>query len=84
MSLHNGFTVTCLSENEDGSANIEIEIDANFRGRVIEEGIIFLLVKAVLEGTTEDILRWAELGKQQERTDSLVKKFNEIYSEDTK
>jgi hypothetical protein len=78
------FTVQCISENEDGSANLEIELGANVSKTIIGEGINFLLLKGIFEGTTDDILRWAELGKQQEKTDKLVNAFNEIYSEDTK
>jgi hypothetical protein len=80
----NEFVVTCVEENEDGSADIEVELGSEMRNRAISEGINFLMIKGILEGTTEDILRWAELGKQKEKTDRLVDAFNEIYNEDTK
>jgi hypothetical protein len=81
----NAFLVTCVEENDDGSARVEVEVGSEeMHSRVFEEGINFLLLKGILEGTTDDILRWAELGKRQEKTDKLVDAFNEIYSEDTK
>jgi hypothetical protein len=80
----NAFVVTCVKENEDGSADIEVEVGSEISEKVIEEGINFLLLKGILEATTEDILRWAQRGKQEERTDVLVKKFSEIYNEDAK
>lgn len=81
----NAFLVTCVEENDDGSARVEVEVGSEeMQSRVFEEGINFLLLKGILKGTTDDILRWAELGKQQEKTDKLVDAFNEIYSEDTK
>lgn len=80
----NAFVVTCVKENEDGSADVEVEMGSEARQKATEEGITFLMMKGILEGTTEDILRWAELGKQQEKTDKLVNAFNEIYNEDTK
>jgi hypothetical protein len=81
----NTFRVTCVEENEDGSAQVEVEVGSEeMRNRIFEEGINFLLLKGILEGTTDDVLQWAQLGKQQEKTDRLVDAFNEIYNEDTK
>lgn len=80
----NTFRITCVKENEDGSADVEVEIGSEMKDRIIEEGINFLLLKGILEGTTGDILRWAKLGKQTEKTDRLVDAFSEIYNEDTK
>lgn len=80
----NEFVVTCVSENEDGSANIEVEAGPEMQEKIFEAGISFMLLKGILEGTTEDILRWAQCGKREERTDVLVNKFGEIYNEDTK
>lgn len=80
----NEFTVTLVKENTDGSANIEIEAGEGVKEKLIEAGLNFMLIKAILEGTTEEILRWAERGKQEEKTDKIVDKFSEIYNEDTK
>lgn len=80
----NGFTVKLISENEDGSANIEIEAGPEMKDKFFSEGITFLLIKGILEGTTEDIFRWAQRGKEEENTDKLVDKFAELYNEDTK
>lgn len=80
----NQFTVTCVKENEDGSADVEVEVGEGMKEKLIEAGLNFMLIKAILEGTTENILRWAERGKQEEKTDKIVDKFGEIYNEDTK
>lgn len=61
----NTFTVTCVEENEDGSADIEIEMGSGMKDKVLEAGINFLLMKSILEGTTSDILNWATRGKQE-------------------
>jgi hypothetical protein len=59
----NSFTVTHINENEDGSANIEVEMGTEMRSKLLDEGLNFLLVKAALGGTTSDILTWATAGK---------------------
>lgn len=60
----NQFTVTCVNENEDGSADIEIEMGPGMKDKVLEAGLNFLLIKAILGGTTEDILEWSTRGKE--------------------
>jgi hypothetical protein len=81
----NTFRVTCVKENEDGSAQVEVEVGSEeTKNRIFEDGINFLLLKGILEGTTDDVLRWAQLGKQKEKTDRLVDAFIEIYIENTK
>jgi hypothetical protein len=62
----NTFTVNCISENTDGSANVEIELGANVSKTIIGEGVNFLLLKAIVEGDTDQILRWSQRGKQEE------------------
>ena len=80
----NEFVVKYVSENEDGSANIEVEAGFEMQEKIFEAGISFMLLKGILEGTTEDILRWAQRGKQQEQTDNaLVNELSEIHNEDT-
>lgn len=77
----NEFAVTLVKENTDGSANIEIEADTKMKDKFLEEGVNFLLLKGILGGSVEDILRWAERGKQEEKTDEIVKRFNEAVAE---
>lgn len=77
-------TVTCVKENEDGSADVEVEVGPEVKDMLIDEGVNFILLKGMLGGNTEDILRWAQCGKQEEQTSISVKKFNENYNEDTK
>lgn len=62
----NTFVVTCVNENEDGSAIIEVESDPEMSKVFLSEGINFLLLKGILEGSTSDILRWAQLGKNSD------------------
>jgi hypothetical protein len=62
----NGFIVTCINENEDGSANIEVETGSEMAKIISGEGINFLLLKGILEGNTDDIFRWAQKGKKEE------------------
>lgn len=77
--------VTNLVENEDGSADIEFEVnDREELKTMAAEGLNFMLLKAALGGTTSDIIRWSERGKKEERTDILVSEFGEICNEDTK
>lgn len=71
----NTFTVTCVKENEDGSAVIEVEFGAEVMDSIIKEGITFLMIKGILEGNTEEFLRWAQRGKEEENIDKLVDKF---------
>lgn len=68
----NEFVVTCINENEDGSANIEVEVGSEMAKIISGEGINFLLLKGILEGNTDDILRWALRGKKDERSDTLL------------
>lgn len=51
-------------ENEDGSADVQFDLTDEEKVRCIEEGLSFLLLKTVLEGTTDDIFRWANRGKE--------------------
>jgi hypothetical protein len=60
----NTFTITCVNENIDGSADIEVEMGPDMKDKVLEAGLNFLLMKAILGGTTENILDWATRGKE--------------------
>jgi predicted Fe-Mo cluster-binding NifX family protein len=73
----NEFVVTCVEENEDGSANIEVEAGTEMQEKIFEAGINFMMLKGILEGTTEDVLRWAQRGKQEERTDSIMDRYKQ-------
>lgn len=59
----NSFTVTCLEENPDGSAYVDIEVGDEVRSKLFEEGLNFMLLKAILNGDTSEILEWAQRGK---------------------
>jgi hypothetical protein len=61
----NTFTITCVNENIDGSADIEVEMGPGMKDKVLDAGLNFLLVKAILGGDTEQILEWATRGKQE-------------------
>ena len=51
------------------------------RTQFVEEGINFLLVKGALGGNTEEILRWATRGKEEEQNDKIMAEFNEAMIE---
>ena len=75
------FEVLCVEENEDGSAVIEVEAGPEMRKQFIEEGINFLLVKGALGCDTDEILRWAIRGKEEEQNDTTLSDFNEAMIE---
>jgi len=74
-----------IIEYDDGSADIQFEVsDEQETRQLVGEGLNFLLIKVMLNCNTEELLRWAERGKQEEKTDHIVSKFGEIYNDDTK
>ena len=77
----NAFEVLCLNENEDGSVDIEVSAEPEMRTQFVEEGINFLLVKGALGGNTEEILRWATRGKEEEQNDKIAADFNATMAE---
>jgi len=77
----NTFEVLCLNENEDGSVDIEVSAEPEMRTQFVEEGINFLLVKGALGGNTEEILRWATRGKEEEQNDKIAADFNATMAE---
>lgn len=73
----NQFTVEFVEENPDGSANVEVEVGDGMKAKLLEAGLNFMLMKAILGGNTEQILEWATRGKQEENTDEIMERFNE-------
>jgi hypothetical protein len=58
-------TVLELTENEDGSANLQFEVDdLAYQKTLIEEGLNFLLLKAAFGVTTNDIAAMLESRKE--------------------
>lgn len=56
-----------LTENEDGSANIEFEVDdPSYKELLIGEGLNFLLLKAAFDVTTNEIVKMLEERKVEE------------------
>ena len=60
------FNITCVNENIDGSADIEVDMGPGMKDKVLDAGFNFLLMKAILGGTTENILDWATRGKPEQ------------------
>jgi hypothetical protein len=60
----NSLKVMHVSDNADGSANMEVHAGSKVKEQIYSEGFNFLLIKALLEGTTDQILNWAQAGKQ--------------------
>ena len=73
----NTFTITHVNENIDGSADIDVEMGPGMKDKVLEAGLNFMLMKAILGGDTGQILEWAQRGKQEENTDEIMEQFNE-------
>ena len=74
-------TVEVVEENEDGSATIEVDFAGGIPNHVVSAGITFLLLKGAFEGTDEDIVRWIKRGKQEEKTDDIMRRFDEARAE---
>ena len=59
--------VTDIIENEDGSADVQFDVsDEQEVQQLVSEGLNFLLIKGMLNCNTEELLRWAERGKQED------------------
>ena len=57
-------TVTELTENEDGSADIEFEVDDPiYQQTLMEEGLSFVLLKAAYGLTTKELVEMLEKAK---------------------
>ena len=72
----NTLTIEMISENPDGSANVDVTMGSEIKNTVMSEGVNFLLMKGVLNGTTDEVLRWAQRGKQEENTDSIMERYH--------
>jgi hypothetical protein len=60
-------TVTELMENEDGSADIQFEVDDPVYVKLlIEEGLNFVLLKAAFNVTTQEIVEVLQARKNAE------------------
>lgn len=78
------FSVKSINENPDGSADIEVEASSLMREKILNEGINFLFIKGILNGTTEEVFCWAEKGKDlvkntSDQTKPLDKHVQTIY-----
>lgn len=72
------FSVQVIKENHDGSAEVEVKYGANVSKTMMEEGVNLLLIKHILEGTTDQIFEWATRGKQEENTDRIIAQFSSV------
>lgn len=43
------FEVVSFTENEDGSANIQVEMDEKTKSYLIQEGVLALIEKGIME-----------------------------------
>ena len=65
--------LTDSEENDDGSADVSFEIPKKDVAKFASEGVKYVLVKSVLGNPTDDqLVKWAERGKQEGRTDSKI------------
>lgn len=57
-------TILEITENEDGSAEIEFEVDDPiYQQTLMEEGLSFMLLKAVYDLTTKELVEMLEKAK---------------------
>lgn len=57
-------TVTNIRDNPDGSAFVEVEMDAGMERATMDAGINMLLIRGILECTTDELFVWAQQGKK--------------------
>ena len=63
---------------EDGSATISFDADLSTINMLAAKGAEYCILQSLLDGaSTSDILRWAERGRQEEKTDDIMRRFNE-------
>ena len=66
-------TVAEIVENDDGSADVCFDLPKKDVGKFASEGVKYVLLKSVLGNPTDDqLIKWAERGKQEQRTDNKV------------
>jgi len=69
-------TVTDISENADGSANISVDIPMKDVSAFASEGVKYVLMKSVFGNPSDDeLVKWVERGKQEERVDKRVEEL---------
>jgi len=68
--------VTDITENEDGSANISVDIPMKDVSAFVSEGVKYVLMKSVFGNPSDDeLVKWVERGKQEERVDKRVEEL---------
>lgn len=80
----NSFNVTFVEENVDGSANIEVELGSDIQKTLINEGVNFMLLRAALGCTINDVVTWATHGKELSQsspsTETLDEEVKTLYA----
>lgn len=66
-------TILEVKENEDGSAQIEFEVDDPvYQQTLMEEGLNFVLLKAAYGLTTKELVELLEARKNEEMVNDLL------------
>ena len=64
--------VTEVEDHDDGSAVVSFQADQQSIDHLIEQGVNFMLIKEMLEGTTDQISVWAKRGKLEYEFDDVI------------
>lgn len=73
--------VVDVVDHSDGSATVTVDVDAVTANRLASKGIEYTILQEMLgHPSLGDILRWVERGKQEEKTDDIMERFNEARS----
>lgn len=69
-------------EESDGSLTISFNADDETRDQLAAKGVEYSVLRGILDyPSLDDLIRWAQRGKQEEKTDDIMKRFNEARAE---
>lgn len=69
-------------EESDGSLTISFNADDATRDQLAAKGVEYSVLRGILDyPSLDDLIRWAQRGKQEENTDDIMKRFNEARAE---
>lgn len=69
-------------EESDGSLTISFDVDEGARDHLAAKGAEYTILMAVLGNPSpDDVIRWAERGKQEENTDDIMARYHEAMAE---
>ncbi len=67
---------------DDGSLTISFDASPDVVESLQSKGMEYAIIRSILgDPTAEELIRWAERGKQEENTDDILRRFNEAKAE---